>query len=51
MYPRATFVVLLLSIYAALGGFGLWMGLSFQHAAVLVAVMMMVTGAFWHKTS
>lgn len=50
MYPRATFVVLMLCIYAAFGGTILWMGLSVQHAAVLVAAMIVLIGAFWQKT-
>jgi hypothetical protein len=44
MYPRATFLVLTLCVYAAAGGVALWMGLSVQHVAV------MVTGALWRKT-
>jgi hypothetical protein len=50
MYPRMTFVVLMLCVYAFFGGLILWMGFSAQHAAILVAVMIMVTGAFWQKT-
>jgi hypothetical protein len=50
MHPRATFFVLMLCVYVAFGGVTLWMGLSVQHAAVLVAAMLMVTGAFWQKT-
>ena len=50
MYPRVTFLVLMLCIYAAVGGITMWMGLSVQHAAVLVAAMLMLTGAFWQKT-
>ena len=52
MYPRATFVVLMLCIYAVFGGAILWMGFSTQHAAVLVAVMIMVSiGTFsWNSS-
>ena len=42
--------MLMLCVYAAFGGVTLWMGLSVQHAAVLVAAMLMVTGAFWQET-
>lgn len=49
MYPRATFVVLMLCIYAAFGGVTMWMGLSVQHAAVVVAAMLAVTGALWQR--
>jgi len=50
MYPRAAFFVLMLCVYAAVGGIALWVGLSVQHVAVLVAAGLMVTGAFWQKT-
>ena len=49
MHPRAALVVLMLCVYAAFGGISLWMGLSVQHAAVLVAAMLAVTGAFWQR--
>jgi hypothetical protein len=49
MYPRATLLVLMLCVYAAVGGIGLWIGLSVQHAAILVAGMLIATGSFWQK--